>query len=66
MFFPNMDSILPYYWMPKYTNATDPSARTLEIYGSSNNLANKSLENSSDSSSDNSNNNSSDNLLYCL
>ena len=58
MFFPNMDSILPYYWMPKYTNATDPSARTLEIYGSSNNLVNKSLENSSDSSSDN--------LLYCL
>ena len=25
-------NILPYYWMPKYTNATDPSARTLDIY----------------------------------
>jgi asparagine synthase (glutamine-hydrolysing) len=31
-FFPNSDTILPYYWMPKYTNATDPSARTLDIY----------------------------------
>jgi asparagine synthase (glutamine-hydrolysing) len=26
------EHILPYYWMPKYTNATDPSARTLEHY----------------------------------
>ena len=31
-FFPNVENALPYYWMPKYTNATDPSARTLEIY----------------------------------
>ena len=31
-FYPNMSYILPYFWMPKYTNATDPSARTLEIY----------------------------------
>jgi asparagine synthase (glutamine-hydrolysing) len=30
--YPNCSSILPYYWMPKYTNATDPSARTLELY----------------------------------
>lgn len=30
--FSNVQNILPYYWMPKYTNATDPSARTLEIY----------------------------------
>ena len=29
---PNVDNALPYYWMPKYTNATDPSARTLDIY----------------------------------
>ncbi len=33
-FFPNSTMILPYYWMPKYTNATDPSARTLDIYKS--------------------------------
>jgi len=31
-YFPDLQSIIPYYWMPKYTNATDPSARTLEIY----------------------------------
>ena len=30
--FPNCSHILPYFWMPKYTNATDPSARTLELY----------------------------------
>jgi asparagine synthase (glutamine-hydrolysing) len=32
--FPNCNDILPYFWMPKYTNATDPSARTLDIYKS--------------------------------
>ena len=30
--FPNLSYIVPYFWMPKYTNATDPSARTLDIY----------------------------------
>ncbi len=30
--FPNCSHILPYFWMPKYTNATDPSARTLTFY----------------------------------
>jgi asparagine synthase (glutamine-hydrolysing) len=30
--YPNCLHILPYFWMPKYTNATDPSARTLDIY----------------------------------
>jgi len=30
--YPNCESILPYFWMPKYTNATDPSARTLTFY----------------------------------
>ena len=30
--FPNCEHILPYFWMPKYINATDPSARTLELY----------------------------------
>jgi asparagine synthase (glutamine-hydrolysing) len=32
--FPNCSHILPYFWMPKYTNASDPSARTLDIYTS--------------------------------
>jgi asparagine synthase (glutamine-hydrolysing) len=30
--FPNCENIVPYYWMPKYTDATDPSARTLNFY----------------------------------
>lgn len=30
--YPNCEDIIPYFWMPKYTNATDPSARTLDIY----------------------------------
>ena len=31
-FFPNCDKLIPYFWMPKYVNATDASARTLNIY----------------------------------
>ena len=31
-FYPHCEHIIPYFWMPKYTNATDPSARTLDIY----------------------------------
>jgi asparagine synthase (glutamine-hydrolysing) len=30
--YPNCSHILPYFWMPKYTNAIDPSARTLDVY----------------------------------
>ena len=26
------ENIIPYYWMPRYTNASDPSARTLTHY----------------------------------
>lgn len=33
--FPNCSHIIPYFWMPKYTNATDPSARTLCFYNES-------------------------------
>jgi len=32
VYYPNCENILPYFWMPKYTNATDPSARTLTFY----------------------------------
>jgi asparagine synthase (glutamine-hydrolysing) len=28
-YFPNQREIIPYYWMPKYSRTTDPSARTL-------------------------------------
>jgi asparagine synthase (glutamine-hydrolysing) len=31
-FFPDHSHVLQYYWLPKWTNATDPSARTLDIY----------------------------------
>lgn len=34
--FPNLSHILPYFWMPKYTDATDPSARTLDVYDKTN------------------------------
>jgi asparagine synthase (glutamine-hydrolysing) len=30
--YPNCLHISPYYWMPKYTNSSDPSARTLTFY----------------------------------
>lgn len=31
-YYPNMNTIVPYMWMPKYTASTDCSARTLENY----------------------------------
>ena len=30
--FKNMEHIIPYFWMPNFVNATDCSARSLEIY----------------------------------
>ena len=30
--YPNRLNLVPYYWMPKYTTATDPSARSLHFY----------------------------------
>jgi len=33
-YYPHSSNIVPYYWMPKYVNATDPSARTLDLYNS--------------------------------
>jgi asparagine synthase (glutamine-hydrolysing) len=31
-YYPHCDKLVPYFWMPRYSNATDPSARTLELY----------------------------------
>jgi asparagine synthase (glutamine-hydrolysing) len=31
-FYPGHGKIVPYFWMPKYVDATDASARTLDIY----------------------------------
>ena len=28
-YYPHCGEVIPYFWMPKYTNATDPSARTI-------------------------------------
>ena len=38
-YFGNCENIIPYYWMPKYTEAKDPSARTLDFY-INNNISN--------------------------
>ena len=32
LFYPNRGYIIPYFWMPKYIDADDCSARTLDIY----------------------------------
>ena len=31
-YYPNMGNIIPFFWMPNFVDATDSSARTLEIY----------------------------------
>jgi asparagine synthase (glutamine-hydrolysing) len=30
--YPGMANLVPYFWMPKYVEAKDASARTLSIY----------------------------------
>ena len=36
-YFPNKGNTIPYFWMPKFTNAQDASARSLDIYSVRNN-----------------------------
>ena len=31
-YYPNQRDIIPYLWMPKYVDAVDASARTLDVY----------------------------------
>jgi asparagine synthase (glutamine-hydrolysing) len=31
-YYPNQGELLPYFWMPKFVDAEDASARTLDIY----------------------------------
>ena len=31
-YYTGIGNVIPYFWMPKYLNATDPSARTLQVY----------------------------------
>lgn len=40
MIYPNFGYVIPYFWMPKYVNANDASARTLDIYNESTNISN--------------------------
>jgi len=35
-YYPNCKEVIPYMWMPKFVEATDASARTLDIYKSKN------------------------------
>ncbi len=49
--YPDQEHIIPYFWMPKYVDATDSSARSLDIYNSSLGTINEaSDENCSDNS----------------
>ena len=41
--YPSCDKIIPYFWMPRFVNATDSSARTLQIYKKSNSNINGKL-----------------------
>jgi asparagine synthase (glutamine-hydrolysing) len=34
-YYKGYDNIIPYFWMPKFVNATDASARTLNLYNNS-------------------------------
>ena len=40
--YPKSAGIIPYFWMPKYVNATDASARTLDVYNEENNIEHES------------------------
>jgi len=40
-YYPYCDNIVPYFWMPLYSNATDPSARTLDLYHDKKNAINE-------------------------
>jgi len=43
-YYPHALDVVPYYWMPKYVNATDASARTLDFYNEINNDENYVIE----------------------
>ena len=42
-FYSNLSYLIPYFWMPKYVDANDASARTLEIYSTSTNDLNEDI-----------------------
>ena len=38
-YYPNQEKSIPYFWMPKFVEANDASARTLDIYKNLNNVS---------------------------
>ena len=34
--YPGRSNVIPYFWMPRFVDATDASARTLKVYNASN------------------------------
>lgn len=38
-YYKNNEAVIPYYWMPKFVDATDASARTLDIYNKKTNTS---------------------------
>lgn len=49
----NTDHLIEYFWMPKYTNAKDASARTLNIYNEKNSNNDKKIDNTTEGNSNN-------------
>ena len=43
-YYPNCKKVIPYMWMPKFVNALDASARTLDVYKSNHTKENIKLE----------------------
>ena len=41
-YYPNCENFIPRYWMPKFIDAKDSSARTLDLYHEVSNDSNKS------------------------
>tara|TARA_B100001540_G_scaffold213457_1_gene188326 strand:- start:136 stop:1995 length:1860 start_codon:yes stop_codon:yes gene_type:complete len=40
-YYPNIANVIPYFWMPRFVNAKDSSARTLDIYDQENKQLNQ-------------------------
>ena len=51
-YYPNQERSIPYFWMPKFINASDASARTLDIYSKLNNKKDNNEDNSNKSRND--------------
>lgn len=43
-FYPNAANVIPYFWMPRFVDAKDSSARTLDIYNEQNEVKDTDME----------------------